>query len=233
MIFLWILGAIFLLFAFILFVGVKIHIEYKDDLTLFVSVLGIRIPLLPKRKKKISPRKFSYKRHRKRLIRESRKAAEKERKRILKENQKKLKAANVKNGKKKLPPEQKKNDEPTVVSVLLSVIVDLLDRFFGTLGVEIVRLRITVGGPDAATTAITYGAAAQGVSYLLELLAHKTVFRRKKADSVSVTADFLFKKTTADVSLVFTFRVWNLLRVAFVFLSKFIKEKIRRASVQT
>ncbi len=234
MIFLWILGVILLLLVFLLFVGVKIHISYKDDLALFVSVLGIRIPILPKRKKKINHRQFSYKRHRRRLLRESKAAQKKERKRILKENKKKIKSTQKKGEKKKLPPDDTSSEkEPSVTSVLLSVVSDVLEKFFGTLGVEVVRIRITVGGPDATATALAYGAAAQGVAYLLELLANKTAYRRKKAENVSVAADFLSRKTTADVSLVFTLRVWNLLRVAFVFLSKFIKEKIRRASVQT
>lgn len=232
---LWILGAILLFLAFLLFVGVKIHVSYAEEIALSLSVLGIRIRLLPKKKRKITLRNYTHARHKKRLIRESESAAKKERRRMMKENKKRLKKATKKvEKKKKLPPEEKKkSDGASVISILLSVVGDILDKFFGMLGVEVVRIRITVGGPDAAATAIAYGAVSQGVAYLLELLSQKTVFRCKDNEHVSVTADFLSQKTTADVSIVFTLRLWNFISIAFTFLTRFIKEKIRRESVQT
>ena len=120
-----------------------------------------------------------------------------------------------------------------MISILLSIVGDILEKFFGTLGVEVVRIRITVGGPDAAATAITYGIVSQGVAYLLELLSLKTAFRRKNNEEVFITTDYLSRETTADVSIVFTLRLWNFIRIACRFIIRFIQEKIRRESVQT
>ncbi len=232
MVFLWILGAILLLLGFLLFVGFKIHISYKDELALAVSVLGLRVRLLPKRKKKVSLRKFTHKRQQKRLMREAKDTEKKKRRQILKENRKKRKAASVAQ-KKPASDGTADGKEPSIISLLLSVVGEVLDTFFGTLGVEVAYIRIKVGGPDAATTAITYGAVAQGVAYLLELLSGRTRFRRRKKKYVSLTVDYLSSKTTFDVSLVFTFRLWNFLRITFVILKKMIKEKISRVSAQT
>ncbi len=234
MIWIWIFSVILLLVSFILFVGVKIRVSYNGEIRLSVSVLGIRIPILPKPKKKINLRKFSRKRHTDRLRKEQSQAAKKLQRKLEKERKKKAAKSEKKNSKKKkLPQEQTAvADEPSMISLLLSIVVGILDKFAGMLRVEVARVRITVGGADATKTALTYGIVSQGVAYLMELLMHKTRFYRSKNEYVSVIPNFLAQTTVADISLIFTVRLWHFVNIACTFLYRLIKEKIRRASVQ-
>ncbi len=234
MIFLWILGALLLLLLFLLFVGIKIRVSYKEEVTLSVSVLGIRIPLLPKPKKKINLRQFTRKRNAERLEKERLSAIKKQQRKQEKEKKKKAAKSAKKNEKKKrLPTEQTPvKDEPSMISLLLSLVGGIVDKFAGMLRVDAARIRITVGGPDAAKIALTYGIVSQGVAYLMEILMHKTRFYRPKNEYVSVVPNFLAETTTADISLIFTVRLWHFVNIGCTFLYRFIKEKIRRASVQ-
>ena len=230
---LWILLTVLAVFLLILFVNVKIRVGYREDVTVAISVMGIRIPLVPKRKKKIRLRDFTLKKHQKRLSRESEKEKKRRQKQIDKDRKKKAaKEAKKKEKAKKLPKDSEVSDEPSMVSLLLSTVAAVLDKFFGKLRIEVARVRITVGGEDAAKTAITYGIVAQGVAYLFQLLEQKTRFYRKKNEYISVVPDFLAKKTTADISLVFSVNLWLFINVAFTALIRIIKEKIQRKNAQ-
>lgn len=235
MTFLWILAAILLLLVFLLTVHVKIVVSYDEDVVLFLRVLGIRIPLLPKSKKKIRPADFTLKRYKKRLQKDAERAAKKQRKKLERKRKKTEKKAAKKSAKKKkLPPtEVTVKDEPTTLTLLLSVIGGVLDRFLGKLRVDLVRFRVTVGGPDAAQIAMTYSIVSQGIAYLCELIAQKTKFRRKKNEEVSVIPDFLAKETTADILVIFTVNLWYFIDIVFILAFRFIKEKIRRESELT
>ncbi len=232
---LWILAAITLLFIFLFTVRVKIVVSFDGSVALCLRVLGVRIPLLPKPTKKIRPADFTLARHKKRIRNDAERAAKKQQKLLEKKRKKaEKKAAQKKDKKKKLPQtEVTVKDEPSMVSLLLSVVGGVLDKFFGKLRVDLVRLRITVGGPDATKIAMTYGIVSQGVAYLMELIAQKTKFRRTKNEYISVIPDFLARSTTADISLIFTVNLWYFLNILFTFAFRFIKEKIRRESELT
>ena len=116
-------------------------------------------------------------------------------------------------------------DEPSAISLVLRIVGDILDTFFGKLRVKIARVHIVVGGPDAAKTALTYGVIAQSVAYLMELLSNKTKMSRKDDTSVSVVPDFLATKTTADLLIIFRLRLIDLLSTGIVFFIRFMKEK--------
>ncbi len=227
---LWILSAIVAFFSFLLFVGVKIHVSYRDEMAVYISLLGIRFHLFPRRKKTPSLRRFTSKRYQKLLEKDKRKAAKKESRRLKKEKKKRQKWAEEQKRMEKADGSSLEKDE-SLMSFILTVIGDLLDSFWGTLRVDVARIRINVGGKDAATTAISYGLVSQGVAYLLALLTQKTRYKRKDSDDVMVTADFLSRETTADVSVIFTLRLCHLLGTALKLVFKFIKEKISRASV--
>lgn len=232
---LWILAAIVLLFVFLFTVRVKIVVSYDGNVVLFLRVLGIRIPIMPRPKKKIHPADFSLKRHQKRLQKDAERAAKKHQRELEKKRKKAAKkAAQKKDKKKKLPQaEVTVKDEPSMMSLLLSVVGDVLDKFFGKLRVDLVRLRITVGGSDATRIAMMYGLVSQGVAYLAELISQKTKFRRTKNEYIDVTPDFLSQTTTADISMIFTVNLWYFINILFTFAYRFIKEKIRRESELT
>ncbi len=230
MTFLWILAAITFLIVFLLTVHVKLVISYDGDVVLSLRVLGIRIPLLPRPKKKIRPSDFTLKRYKKRLAKDAERAAKKQQKKLEKNRKKAEKKAAKKKAKKLPSTGVTVKDESGTLSVLLSIIGGVLDRFFGKLRVDLVRMRITVGGPDATKTAMTYGIVSQSVAYLCELIAQKTKFRRKKREEITVVPDFLAQSTTADILIIFTVNLWYFIDILFTFAFRFILEKIRRES---
>ncbi len=227
MLWLYMLLGVLALLLFLLFVNVKFRISYDKDVVVKLSVLGIRFPLYPKKKKKIRLRDFSYKKHQKRLLTEERRAEKKRLKKLLKEQRKKDKKT-VKKKKDALPSYGKEvSDEPPFLQTLLSVIGGILDKFAGMIRIDVVRLHITVGGKDAATTALTYGVVSQSISYLLEILKNKTKPHRRTKESVAVSADFLLETTKADVSVILTLKPWHLVNIAFTAIFRFFKEKFR------
>lgn len=223
MIFLWILLGILLFICALILIPVSIKIGYADDVTLSVGALGLYFPILPKKKKKAKP--LSRKKYEK-LLSKDQALSEKKRLASEKKAKKKQSAAKAKksDGEKKLPSTEMK-DEPSVIRILLRIVGGVLDKFFGKLRVKIARVRITVGGPDAAKTALTYGIVSQGVAYLMELISLKTKMTREKNTDVSVVPDFLSGKTTADLLIIFQMRLIDLLSTGIVFLIRFIKEK--------
>ena len=220
---LWILLGILVFLCALILIPVSIKIGYDTEITLSLGAFGLYFPLHPKRKKK--PRPLTRKQY-DRLRERDAARAEKKRLAAMEKAKKKQDAK----AKKQTKAENKTSsaemeDEPGTMKILLRIVGEVLDTFFGKLRVKIARLCITVGGPDAAKTAISYGIVSQSVAYLLELLANKTKFSRKKNTLVSVTPDFLARKTTADLLIVFQLRLVDLIATGIVLLIRFIKEK--------
>ncbi len=220
---LWIFLGILAFLCALILIPVSIKIGYDTEVTLSVGAFGIYLPLYPKKKKK--PKLLSRKKYL-RLLQKDEERAEKKRLAAQEKAKKKRDAKEAKKAEaeKKLPPSEME-DEPSVMKILLRIVGGVLDHFFGRLRVKIARLRITVGGPDAAKTAITYGIVSQSVAYLMELIVNKTKFSRKKNTYVSVTPDFLSRKTTADLLIVFQLSLLDLIATGLVLLVRFIKEK--------
>ena len=222
---LWILLALAALLLFLLLLPLSVRIGYDGEVTLSAGALGIYLPILPKRRKQPRLGRFSVKNYEKLLAAERRR---KEKKRIAAEKKAAKKRSDSEQAKKdkskRLPPAEV-TDEPSMIRVLLRIAGDVLDRFFGRLRVKILRLHITIGGADAAKTALTYGIVSQGVAYLLELIRQKTKSSPVRENSVSVTADFLAAKTTADIEIRFQLRLFDLIAVGVSALTLFLKEK--------
>ena len=220
---LWILLGILLFLCVLFLIPLSIKIAYTDTVSVAVGVPGIYYSIFPKKGKKTKP--LSKRKYEKLLLKDSERA---EKKRLAEEK----KAQKKKDSKKAKQAEKEKKadnettaDEPSAISLVLRIVGDILNTFFGKLQVKIARVHIVVGGTDAAKTALTYGVVAQGVAYLMELLATKTKMSRKDDTSVSVVPDFLAQKTTADLLIVFRLRLIDLLSTGIVFLIRFIKEK--------
>ena len=106
MIALIIIGAILLLIFGICAIRATVTLEYRDELTLAVSVLGIKIGILPKKEKKVDIKKYSAKRFRKLLEKRERDEEKKRRKKLQKEEKKKAKSC--KRPKRMLPRSTKR-----------------------------------------------------------------------------------------------------------------------------
>lgn len=220
MIALYILLGIVLLIAAILLIPASITIAYQENVSLAISVLGIRIRQMPKPKKPVKLSSYS-----KKALARQRKKDERKARRLLK------KKANQDSKTKK---EQEGSREPKSLLQNLSLIkrlaAVLLSKTAKHVRIEARRLVITVGTDDAAKTAILFGSVNQAAIALLEFLKQTGNLRQTRRSQIAVKADFTSDKTTADVKLVFSMRVWQLLDILLSTLKRLIKEKRKKAN---
>ena len=218
MIALIIIGAILLLIFGICAIRATVTLEYRDELTLAVSVLGIKIGILPKKEKKVDVKKYSAKRFRKLLEKRERDEEKKRRKKLLKKEKKKSKTQKkLQKAEKDAPaePKQKSRSVGEIFTLVSDVLSVFFSRFAKHFRVKLARLNVTVASEDAAKTAILYGVAAQGVAYILEILDRTTNLEYKKDSEVNVFVDYLGDTPSFDISIAFSMRVWHLLDILF------------------
>lgn len=233
-----VIGIILLVFIGIGAIRATVYIEYRDDVVLSVSVLGIKIGILPKKEKTVNINKYSAKKFRKMLkkkqIAEEKKLAKKKKKdeqKAAKKLAKKQAKEEKKKREKEFPPEHPKKKRS--LGENLSLVGDVVRIFFTRFGkhfrIKVARLNITVATGDAATTAILYGIAVQGVQYILALLYKLANVKYRKDAEVNVNVDYLAESTSVDVALAFSLRVWHLFdilfRVAFGAIKNLLKSK--------
>ncbi len=226
-----ILLAILLFLLLLLLIPITLRISYDGVIRLSAGALGMYFRILPKKQKKIRLRSFTAKNLRKRREKERLAALKKQRKIEEKERKKKAAAAR-RSDQKKLPPEPI-TDEPSTLRILLGMTDLILNTFFGKLRVQVLRMRITVGGPDASAVGMAYGIVSQSVAYLMELIALKTRFRRVHNEDIVVAADFLLEKTTAEIDLRFRLSMWDLLSTGIVLGFRFLREKYKTRPKRT
>lgn len=203
----------------------KIIIEYNESLKIHICILHwIRIPITPKKEKKIKLSAYTDKALTKREKAALKKAEQKAQKKLLKKQKKEEK----KKRKKEHPEEFKpKRSLAENLSLILDVVRVLFSRFFKHLRIDLSRIHIAIAGSDAAQTAILYGVVCQAVSYLLETMqALKTVSPPDLSD-VSVTPDWTGEKTTVDIKIAFSMRVGNVFDIVFRVIGRAISHLFR------
>ena len=233
-----VIGIILLIFIGIGAIRATVYIDYRDEVALSVSVLGIKLGILPKKEKTVNIKKYSAKKFRKML----KKKQLDEEKKLAKKKKKDEQKSAKKLAKKQAQEEKKKREkEPPLehpkkkrsLGENLSLVGDILATFFSRFGhhfrIKTARLNITVATDDAAKTAILYGVAVQGVEYILALLDKLTNVDYKKNSEVNVGVDYLSETMSVDVSIAFAIRVWHLFdiifRVAFRAIKNLVKSK--------
>ncbi len=229
-----------IIFAIVLFclwlvgmIRAHVEVEYNTGVKVAVKVLGIKIRITPKEKKPPKLSDFTPKKYRKRLEKDEKLRLKKEAQKAKKEAQKEAKKAAEKaakeaakkglpppdDGKKKKKKKEKKKkglaDIMELVLVGLSAAGGLFRSFGKHFQIEAKRLKIAVGGEDAASTAIQYGIIVQSVTYLCHLLPTITNFKVKKPEEIAVTADFLSDKLEMDLHFIFRLRIWHLFAMIF------------------
>ena len=207
-----------LVIAALLLTRIKIVIEYADELILSAKVLFFKIKIIPKKEKKVKPSAYT----KKKLLKRQKKEADKEKKRLEKKAAKKAgaKEAGAQSEKKKPPI----LDTVRLLRLLLSI---FLRRFFGHLRIDLARLNITVGGEDAAATAITYGYLCQSVAYLVEILDRFTNLKRTRKTEISVRPEFTAEKTVLDLHIAFSLTVAQALDIVFRTAFGYVKTKMK------
>ncbi len=215
-----VIGSILLFFALILSLKGTLTVAYNGEIEMFVRVLFIKIKILPSKKKGKGPHSMSEKKAKK--IKQ-RLEAKKEKKRL-----KKKQKSDKKKSAKQAPKEKKSLSEILgIISTVKSIVGVVTKRFFGHLKVKVARLKITVATGDAASTAIAYGAVSQAAMYLYELLEPLKGFTFPKENQTEITCDYLSDKSTIDIKISFSLRVWHLFHVAFGALGELIRYKIK------
>ncbi|MCD8312205.1 MAG: hypothetical protein LUD43_06920 [Firmicutes bacterium] len=199
----------------LLFARIKIKISYntisssedEDDIKLSVSYLFVRLKILPAKEKKIRLRKFTYKKTHPKKKKAGKKAVEGKKKK------KKAAAAPQKKG----APEKKEETEGSggivrIISQISDIISDVIGRFPSKLRLDISRFYLSVGGRDAMSTAITYGAAVEAVGAVLTLLECSPVDTRcPREESYRIEPDFVSGKIRADIRISLSIRAGSLI----------------------
>ena len=206
----------------ILMIPASLIIKYDTDFSLKIKVLFITKYLIPKKRKLPGKNGYSARKYRKKL-----KALEKKRQKAASGSGKKKKK-NKKTEGEKPESEKPKRDLRQTVELVTDLIRAMIVSFGKHLRIKAERLHIVVASPDAATTAVMYGAVSQSLSYLMELLNRVTNFRYRK-EEFSLDVDFLSDKPTADVYFEFRLRGWHVLVMLFNTGIAFIKNKIKNA----
>ncbi len=238
--------------VFILMIKAKVILILHDDvMALKLRICGIPITILPKKEKEI---KLSYyskeamEKRKKAAIEKKKKAEEKKRKKkeakAKKEAERQARIEKLKKEGKYKEPEKKPKDETALTLIdNINAGVSALGRFFAQFGkrlrIDVTRIIICVGTGDAANTAIMYGAVVASVNILLELLNKITNINGLKNAEIDVRCDYLAEKTTADVHIAVSLRVWHLFDFIFAALRAFLRkrkkirnEKIRLAALK-
>lgn len=208
----------------------------KDELSLTVSIWGfIKIKILPKKPKKYKLNKYTLKKIAKRDLKAEKAKAKKAEKAKQKEAQKAKKKA----AEKKLTPEEKKAIKaekkasrpaiPDMISLFAGILKLFFSTFLAHFHFHITRIRIKVGTPDAAQTALMYtGICAVLKPVLIFLDRHSNLHGMKRAD-IYLEPDFIHEKMDIDVKVAFSMNLFGLFcvlfKVGFKFLFGWIKIK--------
>ena len=227
----WIIfGVIFLIFFLIFAVRVHVIMEFDGEFRLSVSFLGIRIRILPVRKKK----KYKLGNYTPKKIQKRALAAEKKaQKQLLKEKEKAKKKKESDAKKAALTKEEKKAKKLTFPAILAIVRLGkrllgiFFPRFFKHIHIKIARLHIRIGSADAATTAMMYGAAYQGMEALLAMLRQIVHLHSVKNTDFRLEPAFTEEAMDIDMHIDVSVRLGSivglLLRVAFKGLLGFVR----------
>ncbi len=187
-VFVYILLGIALLITLLLFARVKVYIIYDDVLKLYARLWFIKI--------NISILK---------LLGNAKKKKVKKKEKA----QKKLEALGDRADIKKQNPILLKLTE-------IKVILDALFVFLKKIHFRFLKLRINVACEDAATTALVYAGATQGVSYIIELLRNISKVDVVENSDVLVKADFISQKPEFEAQIVLHFLLKDYIRFNYL-----------------
>ena len=196
----WIIaGGVLLIFLFILFVHVYVHIEVTNEFQMSVRVLGIPLFVHPQ-EPKIKYRNYTLKKIRKREAEAARRAEEKRKAEAERDPEEEAR----KNAEKKAHKAQRKAYKPSLsdqIALICDVLKLFCSKFFGKLHIKFAKVHVRVGAQDAMQAAVIYGVANQSVQYLvcfLQKICH--VDGLKKADFL-IEPDFLSDSIDFEIKM--------------------------------
>ena len=247
MVALYIILGIIAFFVFIFSVRARVTIDMADqDMKLSVKVLGININILPKKPKKYKLGNYTLKkiakRDKKKAEKEKKKAEAAELKRQKKEADKKKKqeseAALTKEEKKARKAAKKASMPPLpdLVSLLLNTLGFFFPGLFTKFHFHVSRIKLRIGGKDAAQIALTYYAVSHALGPILNFIEKYSNLHGRKTAEIEIVPDYLSEEIKADVKLGFSTSIGGILgivlKTGFKFLFGFLKIKPSGAAVE-
>ena len=215
-----ILGFIVLLLAVICCLNAKVRIILNDGFRLKAGAGPVMITLIPGKEEKVDPSDYTYRKHRKRLEKERKKAEKKAARKAKKEEEKKLKQK----------AEGAKEEEG--IGSRLSSVMELVKFGLRELGglakkvrIKINALHVTASGEDAAQAATNYGIMSALMSTSLEFLSSTSTLKDPKDGTISLSADFIGGTTKYDIDMVLYLRIFPVVVTGFKALGLLIKQK--------
>lgn len=196
MIALYIILAILLLIIALFSLKSSVVLTYKNDVELKLSVLGIKFDLYPKKQKKI-----------------------KKRKKLLK-GKKAKKSAEANSGEKK--EKGSLLDSLDLIKELLSV---LLKKANKRIKLKASKIIINVATGDAAKTALLFTAVNNTLALIIKYLEEADKLTALKKSQISVKCDFISEKSSADIEILFTLRVWHVAEILLATALKYVTLK--------
>ncbi len=257
MIGLYIFAAVVCVLLILLFSRVHLTVEHNtatgDEPKITVSYLFLKFKISPKPSPSVNLRDYTYKNfqksEKKRLKKEA-KSAEKAKAKALKKEAAKKAKADAKEASKKAkkdarsaPPSEKPNtsaekDEPkkkkSVISFIWEIkhlLLKMVTKFPSKLRLDVTRLKLRVGGKDAATAAITYGAVTEAVGALLVVLESFIKVKRGVENDIEIVPDFLSGKIDADILIRVSIAPAGVLSVVFGFIGGLISHYIKKIKI--
>ncbi len=202
------------LLTLLLCMRVRVVLTCREHARAELRILFLRFPLYPKHKKGVKPSDYTYRRYRKRLLRQ----------------RERLKAKKEKGEKHTYRAKPKKPPFRDQLTHYLSLVTALYERFLHHFHIDVARLHITVATGDAASTAIATGAVSAAVSCVAELLATHTNLHSTARSDIAVTPDFLSERSRVDCCIVFSLRVFAILELGMRFAYHFLTKNLKKTA---
>ena len=204
---LYIILGIIAFFVLIFTVRVRVTIDMADKMRLWVSVLGIKINILPKKPKKYKIRNYTLKK----IAKRDAKKAAKEKKKAEAKALKKKKKAEAKKAKKesasKLTKEERKASSPAIpelIKLLSNTLGFFFPGIFAKFHFHVARIKLRIGGPDAAKIALTYYAVSNALGPVLSFIdKHSNLHGMRRAE-IEIIPDYLSEEIQADIKIGFS-----------------------------
>ncbi len=204
----WIIAAAIIALIFLLLMlKARVKVKVDGDMKLTLGVLIFRIPLYPGKEKTLKLSDYKIKKFRKKQAKlEKEKSGKKSRKKAVghKPSDSKTRMVEV---------DDSGNDITELISTIIEVVKVFFERFGHHLHIKLKRLVIIIATPDAAKTAVLYGAVCGAVQCLLELLGNAVHLKVPNSDDICVMPDFTSEKTSAQVDITFSLRVYQVLDI--------------------
>ncbi len=200
MIALYIVISILLLIIALLNLKASVILTYKDDVSVKLSVLGIKFYLYPKKEEKVK---------------------------ISKRKQKKKKKKKTVKTAKGTEPQGKKEKASLIDSLDLikELIIVLFKKTNKRIKLKASKILINVSTDDAAKTALLFAAVNNTLAAIIKYLEETDKLETLKKSEISVRSDFITGKSSADIKILFTLRVWHVAEILFATALKYVTLK--------